>query len=302
MEQHKQHLNKRCRVCGRKATTRQHDKKMDPCRAMLSRVYGIIVESESDDIFPPFICNSCYLVLRRAHIEGDTGPILNIHSWSPHGDACQVCSESGPGRQKKTVSRGRPSDDNPQYISRNIVRKLSTIQTPQFVEDVPLEKFLFLPFPFIDHLLCQICHCIPNKPIELLTCRHYLCASCIGNISKSGSLACPCSSTVNILPDQLCAPSEFVQKMMGSLLVRCTQKCGQVVQLHHLKSHLQSKCTQTEIPPPNTVTVEQLLLKDPEREPSLMVSHTMGLVAENMLASGDHLTVRSSKGKVSLHS
>ena len=120
MEQHKQLLGNKCRVCARKLLTRQHDKNKDPAKTVLFRVYGLSVEAESAEIFPPSICNSCFLVLRRASIQGDTGPILKIHSWSPHGESCEVCTASTGGRLKKK-HRGRPSDSDPEYMARNLV-------------------------------------------------------------------------------------------------------------------------------------------------------------------------------------
>ena len=296
MEQHKEHLSTKCRVCARKATSKPHNKNSDICKRILSSVYGVDVEGESEEVFPPSICNSCFLVLRRASIENDKGPILMVHSWLPHGELCEVCAPSNAGRKKKTT-RGRPSDSDPQYISRNIIRKINTIQTTVFAEEGSLENTLFLPSPFLDYLLCKHCHCIPYQPIELLTCRHYLCTPCIRDILKLGTISCPCSE-VNLTPDQLCAPSELTLNIMGSLLIRCNMKCGQVLELKHLKAHLQSNCTKSEIPPPYSITVEQLLVKYPDREPPLMVTHTMGLLTEKMLPSGGHLTCRSSSGKV----
>ena len=103
---------------------------------------------------------------------------------------------------------------------------------------------------------------------------------------------CPC----NLQPDQLSAPpSELVVNGMGNLLIYCTHNCGQVVQLQNLDSHLKSRI---DIPPPSAITVEQLLARDPDREPSLMVTHNMGLLAERMFPSGTYLTYRSSTGKV----
>lgn len=181
-------------------------------------------------------------------------------------------------------------------ITRNILRAIKSIHTQAFA-DFPLEKSMFLPSPHIDHLTCQVCQCIPSLPIEVLTCRHYLCSSCI----TPETISCPCNSNT-LLPDQLCAPSQLVLNMMGSLLVRCTQNCGQVIQLQHLRIHLLSNCVETEIPPPSAITVEQLLTTTvSDREPSLMVTHTRGLLAEKLFPSGRHVTCRSSSGKVCMY-
>ena len=135
-----------------------------------------------------------------------------------------------------------------------------------------------------------------------MTCRHYLCSSCI----TPETISCPCNNST-LSPDQLCNPSPLVFSVMSCLLVWCTRKCGQVLELQHLQSHLRSDCTRTEISPPSSVTVEQLLhcVSDQcghGRETSLLVTHTTGLLAEKLFpSSGGHITCRSSTGKVHTH-
>ena len=151
--------------CGKKAILRTHDKRSEPSKTVLSCVYGISVETETEDIFPPRLCNSCFLCLRRSSLSGDNAPILNVSSWTPHSDACPVCTSDSGGRPKK--KRGRPSDADEQYIIRNILQTISRLSehTQQFA-DFPLEKSMFLPSPHTDYLACQICQCIPSRPIE----------------------------------------------------------------------------------------------------------------------------------------
>lgn len=270
---------------------RTHSKLSDPCKAVLSSVYGISVETETEDIYPPIVCNSCYLGLRRASLNQDSGPILKVSSWSAHSEeSCPVCTTSSGGRPKKR-NRGRPSESDEDYIIRNILRKIKSINTPEFAP-FPLLKSLFLPSPYIEHLLCKSCHCVPNQPIEVLTCRHYLCTSCI----NSENLSCPCNG-ITLLPDQLSSPSELAVGVMGSLLLHCS--CSQVIELCHLQSHLKSKCTDIPVPSPSAITVEQLLISaDPDKASSLMVTQTQGLLAEKLFSSSGPITCRSSTGKV----
>ena len=291
MEQHKSNLKNKCRVCARSTGTRNHNKLEEPSRSVLAKVYGIVVEKEPDEIFPPALCNSCFLTLRRANLEGDTGPILNIHSWSAHNSSeCSVCTPASAGRPRKR-KMGRPSID--ESILRNIVRKINAVKAPEFAP-FPLHKSLFLPSLFLDHVLCQVCQCIPSQAIEISTCRHYLCAECIIN---STSFSCPCNRhTLN--PNDLCAPSQLSLEVMGSLLLHCSERCDQILQLQHLKTHLQSSCEQTMIPQLAAISVEHILSKDLYQSPSLMKIHTMGLLTEKLFPTSGPVTCRSSTGKV----
>lgn len=251
MEQHKKCLKTRCRACGRKVGQRNHPKTRDPCGRVLSTVYNICVETEDEDIYPPDICNSCYLVLRRASLNGDIGRILDIFQWLPHDEECDVCTGSAGGRPKKRAV-GRPNANKPSIIERNIVRKIGELHTHEFT-NFPVEKSSCLQSPFLEDLICRVCQCVPRHPIEVLTCRHFLCMSC-----TSTALSCPCNGTT-LLPDQLSKPSDWVMRTMGSLLVHCKQKCGEIVELQHLTTHLQSKCTKTPVPPSSAVSVDQLV-------------------------------------------
>lgn len=67
---------------------------------------------------------------------------------------------------------------------------INSIDTPEYA-GFPLEKSLFLPSPYLEDLICQCCEYIPSKSVEILTCRHLMCASCL---STTGVLVCPCSS------------------------------------------------------------------------------------------------------------
>ena len=174
MEGHKELIKMKCRVCGRRATTRRHNKSADPCRSVLSTVYGIAVDTESPEIYPPEVCNSCYLILRRASVQADPGRVLNVVSWLPHTDSCPTCSTEGTVGRPKKLKRGRPSDSDEQYVGRNIIRAISNIVTVEFA-DFPLTQAMFLPSPYLAFCVCQWCHCVPGRPIETLTCRHYLC-------------------------------------------------------------------------------------------------------------------------------
>ena len=62
-------------MCGRKPKSYVHSKYSKKCESLLSTLLNINVTTESDDIFPSVVCNSCYITVKKAK-EDDT--ITNI--------------------------------------------------------------------------------------------------------------------------------------------------------------------------------------------------------------------------------
>ncbi len=87
---------------------REHNKNTDPCKSVLSRVYSISVGTESDEIFPPGLCNSS---TEEAELSG---PVLDGHPTQSY-----VISVHQEGRRRKKVG-GQVK----QIITRNINVKL----------------------------------------------------------------------------------------------------------------------------------------------------------------------------------
>lgn len=65
MEQHKICLQNLCRVCGKKPRCYFHDKNSDNCREALASVFSIATGKEDENIYPPKVCNHCYLTLNQ---------------------------------------------------------------------------------------------------------------------------------------------------------------------------------------------------------------------------------------------
>ena len=102
MEQHKNCIEKRCRLCGRKPKGYVHSKYSAKCESLLSTLLKISVAKESDDIFPPVVCNSCYITLKKAK-EDDADIVTTTicpFVWEPHSDVCV-------GRQPQFVKSSR---------------------------------------------------------------------------------------------------------------------------------------------------------------------------------------------------
>ena len=62
---------------------------------------------------------------------------------------------------------GRPKHN----LKKETEKKLKEINTPTYA-NFPLQKSYFISSPILDKLICNFCKCIPNKPVDLLTCRH----------------------------------------------------------------------------------------------------------------------------------
>ena len=65
--------------------------------SLLSTLLNISVTTESDDIFPSVVCNSCYITVKKAK-EDDTNILTSTiyqFAWEAHNDFCEICLEVG---------------------------------------------------------------------------------------------------------------------------------------------------------------------------------------------------------------
>lgn len=226
MEHHKECLQNKCRVCGKKTKRYKHDKNSGACSGVLSSVLGWDVSSESELIYPPDVCNSCYLTLKEIQKAKERGVIrstnLTPYLWLPHSDDCLICltvSCGGKPKRRKVALeiQGRPSSAD---VNRAITARVTELNVPQFVA-FPLLTSYFLPNSMLTDLLCQSCLCIPNQPLEATACQHYICVPCIVKSCETGcTLSCNCCKTP-ISATQLRIPSPVVMKLFSNLLVRC---------------------------------------------------------------------------------
>ena len=282
----------------------KHNTNSDLCRAALSSAFGIAAETESGDINPQIVCHCCYLTLRQIKTARDKGRYRETNlvplTWLPHGDPCTVChdaSTTARGRPRKIKAKGRPRDDDLDHQSRKIVHHLSTLRTHKF-SDYALDNTCFLTSPHLQHLSCQLCLTIPNEPLQILSCQHILCMSCIrSGCEKEAPIVCPCSS-IPIRTDCIAIPSPFIIDILGSLLICCGEGCGQILELKHYQQHRNSKCSSTPVPPPSMVTVQQLLDLQEGGSTSTLRSQTTSLLLQKIVPSNGPVQCKSASGQV----
>ena len=171
---------------------------------------------------------------------------------------------------------------------------LGTLKTPIYAHStIPTSQVLSTPY--LSELSCQICKSIPIQPIEVRSCHHYLCLSCIQAQSKNDcEVACSCNNKGLAVAD-VDVPSQLSLKLLGGLLVQCDRGCSQVVELDNFMEHIESGCTHVPVPLPSKITVEQLLELE---KPSNLQTQTMGLVVDKLIPAHGPVTLRSASGKV----
>ena len=69
--------------------------------------------SQSYNIFPPVVCNTCYSTAKED--DADIVTTISVHMWKPHIDGCQLYLEEvgrySSGDWPKQNMKGRPMDD-----------------------------------------------------------------------------------------------------------------------------------------------------------------------------------------------
>ena len=158
MEAHKVHLKNLCRVCGKKPKGYIHKKISEACQSLLSSELDIHTAStEPDNIYPPGVCNSCYLILKQKQKGEIMATNLVEHTWVPHDEECQICtappSAGGkPKRRKITLEvKGRPNSSD---TTRAILAKVATLTIPHYA-DTPFNTTAFIRNPILEDLTCR---------------------------------------------------------------------------------------------------------------------------------------------------
>ena len=96
-------------------------------------------------------------------------------------------------------------------------------------------KYQFVSPP-PDDVICPLCLDIVEEPHQFTCCGHHICKKCGDKIKhQATSPHCPMCrhNECTMLPDKY-----FERNTLNTLLIWCTEGCGQKVELGQLKNHL----------------------------------------------------------------
>jgi len=91
-----------------------------------------------------------------------------------------------------------------------------------------------------EELLCPICSCVLELPLQLEGCEHAFCAACIRQWITRGSPTCPVDRQ-QVTPQQLQPVPRILKNLLSRLEIRCdnhSHGCESVLRLDALPNHL----------------------------------------------------------------
>lgn len=92
---------------------------------------------------------------------------------------------------------------------------------------------------FSPDLICSICLCVLEDPLECKTCQTNFCSDCIQPIASSGKL-CPNHCTLKLQKSH-----RFLRSTLDNLSLKCINTsfgCDQIVKLEKIKTHESKEC------------------------------------------------------------
>ena len=152
------------------------------------------------------------------------------------------------------------------------------------------------------HLECSICHGIVAQPVSL-SCGNLVCSDCISSrICSAGSSVCPCCDNMPHFLDTMVVqePSALVLKLLGSLVVRCPEKCRKSVICQMLGAHRDSSCRDCVVVPKQCLTD---VLSEYATKPTTTTQKVAAHLIKRMMSETATKTVAlPTGGPVSTHS
>jgi hypothetical protein len=184
---------------------------------------------------------------------------VTVREWMPHDDdKCATCvlhmKISRGGRPKKaTKNRGRPPE------RKLIQKKLNTLNTPRHKASVPLAASRFVSAVGLRRLLCIFCHHVVDGGVEIASCQHLACKTCLHtHLEQSeGKPSCPeCSATISDVGPM----PPVVQGILQDLQLQCDhapQGCPCILPLGKLAAHVKTCSPPNATPVPPLTAVQQ---------------------------------------------
>lgn len=288
---HRSQLERYCRVCAKKIKDYKHLCDSSGC---LLKPFGIDVANDNPDIHPPYYCHSCHGVAKRLD-SGKAGAesVLKGYTWSSHTEkGCEVCDVLSPlnrgGRPKKSSKkRGRPPQESNKGIANTVIKNAP--ESWRASEPLSLPRFLPPATNLsLSDFQCALCLCIVNQPVET-PCRKLICATCISEHVRGANLSdmpCPCCKQSHSITSSSFPPaSEVVLKVIEALLLHCDKPlCTAVVELKHLRDHVESGCQNTLTTySPSKLTIGQVLSRPLQSPPTVVEQKAAAKVVQRLM-------------------
>ena len=263
---HRQQVDLRCRICGRKRDKGRTHKTVSDLAFELMSVFGVDVRADLVDRHPTRLCSRCWRHVQRSTSAGPSDHVpetvlVPVSNWPEcGGESCGLCSQwkienRGGVRKKLPCKRGRPpgaSGGNKETSKGNEAGPATsdcTVPLPEHPDfSARLESLVFDRPLFVErfvgtvseNFICPVCKEVVDKPMAVPVpgCDHACCYNCWTEWLPH-SATCPvCRETVNTKNLQP-LPRPLWQQLQ-SLQVHCdywSLGCPVVVDLVQLRDH-----------------------------------------------------------------
>ena len=183
------------------------------------------------------MCHGCYCTMMKSKKALEDGrqyqPSVEVFTWKAHSPSqCPTCEHfenaHAGGRPKKQKRPGRPATIG----YRSAIDHIKSVSPPSFFPPGACESVATKPEcdPISTDLLCQLCHSLLDRPVQLTTCNNLVCMTCLCEwLEERAQLTCPCCNSDHIREfKSIVHPSAVVTSILGNHKVTCTL-CSNII-------------------------------------------------------------------------
>ena len=227
-------------MCGKRfgREARQENKEKE----LFATCFNVNTDDDDADVHPPRVCYACISKMRRIKATKDGSGFIRarptLFEWTPHTDSCCVCAHFNStlrgGRPKKQHPVGRQSGE-PIPTS---IETLTSVAGPSLAKSISLSHLMATSNHLREEVVRIVRHSIVDEPVQL-HCDHLACVPCLKQHIASHGPICPgCPDKLDSTHFSKC--TSLVQKVIGSLQVKCKYECRYIVTLESLLQHEES--------------------------------------------------------------
>ena len=249
VEFHKDQLQSHCRICGKRFGRGARHESKD--KELIAVCFEVNTDKDATEVHPPHVCYACTSKMRQIKAAKDASAFIRarptVFYWTPHEDSCcSICAHF-----RSTFCGGRPKKIHPEGRQcgepiSTTVEALLKVAGPSFASGINPSRLVATYHHLREEVLCVVCQTIVDKPVQL-QCDHLACVCCIQeHIACHGPLCPGCQDKLDSTHFSKC--TSLVQKVIGSLQVKCKYECRYLVTFDRL---LQHEATCRELPHDN---------------------------------------------------